>query len=250
MSFQSNVLLLCLSLWLCIHSIESTKPRLSAGSPCRRKSRLQCEPGLTCDKKTCKISERGSCTSTPNECASGLSCVGPSGRKRCEVLSKAGEKCAPTGYNICARQLVCQNRVCKIQDSGTCTNAEDQCADGLSCVGTSRKKRCKVLMGPGGVSCRGKRCRLPLDADCSDNPDDCKKGLVCTGHRDDKKCREPLALGDRCGHDPFRMCSSSDVCDKKDSKCKIPKGGSCSRRTKYCVSGTKCAGKKRRPKCV
>lgn len=235
---------------------------VDVGGVCGNDPSKVCDDGLTCDRNTCKIAESESCSSSPDACASGLSCVGRSGKEQCQAISTVGERCEVAGGSTCEGGLVCENSVCKISNRGTCTQNRDQCANGLSCVGSGEQKRCMKLMGPGGrcntdpfwvcsrgLLCQRNRCRLQLDADCTDDPKYCELGLVCTGNKDDKKCTKPLALGEKCHQNPFEMCGRSSICDKKDLRCKIKRGKSCFRASGYCVSGTRCRGKGRRKKC-
>ena len=233
-----------------------------SGAQCR--SDKDCGSSQVCEDQKCKIKKLGECTNDPQSCAKGYHCVGTGRTKRCNSLMPVGKQCLVDPFWICEEHLICEDKVCKIPERGSCTKNRDQCAEGLACVGTRKVKRCKALMPPGkrclvdpfwvcerNLVCERKVCKIPKGQSCTDYPEECANGLSCVGNGREKTCQSggptPGGVGEKCDANERTPCVGNLVCE--DDKCKIPEGGACTRFPRDCASGLKCAGKRRSKRC-
>ena len=219
---------------------------LSVGESCHRSSPINCASGLHCEEDVCKIENNGDCTDNADLCVFDKACVGQSTTKKCKKLRGPGKRCLTDPFWFCEKDLLCENSVCKIPNNGSCTDHADQCAKGLTCVGSAKKKNCRVLRKAGelcdpekdlceqGMVCRGlfatKQClpRVPLGETCGADLDACEIGLVCRGTSTNfRTCK--IAQGESCAGAPARSCESRTYCI--DNVCtrpaQVPVNGLC-----------------------
>lgn len=226
-----------------------------------------CEPGLTCDENNvCKIPRGGTCTESPDQCVEGLSCDGKGNEKRCITYKEPGMRCPPQEkFWICKPDLTCdENDVCKIPQSGVCTNFPDQCAADLSCDGKGNRKRCITYQAPGrrcprhrkfticqpGLTCKRGVCKIPQAGVCTEFRNQCVTGLSCDGKGDEKRCIAYNGPGKSCPADEeFWICKPDLTCDE-NNVCKIPRGGTCTDSPDQCAEGLSCDGKGDRKRCI
>lgn len=232
---------------------------LSAGDKCHPNGSSKCGKNLRCEDEVCKIEDGGVCTTKPRLCISGKSCVGTGSTKKCKSLMGVGERCQQDPFWVCERGLRCEDNVCKIPSGEVCTDNTKLCANGLSCVGTGSKKKCKTLMGVGErcerdpfwvcesvLSCEDNVCKISSGGVCTDNTKLCAKGLSCVGTGTLKKCKTLRKVNQKCGKDPFWVCKSGLVCQ---GTCKIAEDGVCTSSTKSCATGLACVGLRRTKRC-
>lgn len=239
---------------------------LSAGESCHPNSIPKCGSGLSCEDEVCKIEDRGECTDTPDLCVSGKACVGTLTKKKCKTLMGPGEQCEVDPFWVCENGLECDDKVCKITQGGECTESPTECLDGLTCVGTNKRKLCKVVRELGetcgqdpfwvcedGLVCEG-TCRIPEGGSCDDAPNACVSGTRCISDivGSGKVCgkpkpAKPVPAGGAC------KVTGTDKCDKglkcERNVCKIKSEGVCTNNVDDCQSGTMCVGTDRKKKC-
>lgn len=234
----------------------------SAGQSCRRRGSeyRECNNNLVCISHVCRIKERQLCDSHPSQCRPGTACVGPKGRRKCFKPMGPGKRCKVDPYWFCQKNLLCQDRICRVGEGGSCVAGRKllPCAKGLRC----KDKVCRRLTGPGGkcsgtgqstcqqgFTCERGICKVPKNKSCLRNgkPVACVSGTVCVGRQNRKNCKKPMGPGGKCLVDPFWVCLRGLKCQNRI--CKIPEKGDCSRATNQCVKGTKCVGPSRRKQC-
>ena len=223
-----------------------------------------CRDGLTCEDRTCKISQGAECTDSRDDCVDGTTCGGEGATKRCIVIKEAGETCsANDDSEVCASGLSCEGGSCQIPRNGVCTNEPDACVDGTTCGGRGSEKRCIVIKKAGetciannafdlcedGLSCMSGSCRIPRNGVCTATPDACAEGTDCDGRGAEKRCIVYKQAGMECRPtEPFWICESGLSCENR--RCKIPLGSSCASAPTQCADGATCAGSGRSRKCA
>lgn len=264
MASPGSVLFLVLALALfalCSSSDGTTLTyKLPVGATCHPNSYQKCDHGLTCEGEKCKINDNGSCKSNPTSCLSGRVCVGTSSTKRCKIPMGPGQRCERDPFWVCRSSLTCVHNICKIGLGAVCTDYPDECASGLSCVGSGSVKRCNKLMDIGGqcevdpwwvcrpgLVCQNQECKIPQGGVCTANPDECASGLACVGSGSAKRCNKPMGPGGQCEVDPYWVCEPGLTCAHK--RCKIPENGSCTGNTDQCVSSLACVGTSSNKRC-
>lgn len=236
------------------------------GQACRRPGPhyRECDTNLVCIGHVCRIREKKTCTRHPKLCRPETLCVGPRQRKQCRKPMGPGKRCQVDPYWFCQKKLLCQHRICRVGNGGSCLSGGKAlpCAKGLICVGGKTKKFCRRLTGPGGkcrgtgqstcqqgLKCESRICKVPQSKSCLRNGKSvpCVSGTVCVGRSNHKVCKKPMGPGGRCQVDPFWVCLRGLTCQKR--VCKIPEKSDCSRARNHCISGTKCVGTSRRKQC-
>lgn len=219
-----------------------------------------CTTGLICEQSSCKIPETGTCTGNQNSCASGLNCVEIGEEKQCQKPSPVGGECESNFFKLCATGLICMDNECKIPSMGLCTDNQDACAFGLSCLGTKEEKKCTEPTAVGGecetdlfnfcksnLVCQKNLCKIPASGACTNNPDECADGLKCVGSDDVKQCTTPSLVGDGCEIDMFSFCEDGLICE--ENECKIAERSTCTREPNACASGLRCVGANKEKRC-
>lgn len=209
-------------------------------------------------------------------CESGLLCAGSNQRKKCVRPMNIGQRCGGDPFWVCAPDAQCVDHRCrtggvppaaKVPEGGNCKKANTVCVTGTICAGKKKGRKCirPIAIGDScnksaysicddGLECYKRRCiiaRIQEDGDCSTDGSICQDSLVCAGPEGSKKCVLPSFLGGGCGSDPYNVCAEGFDC--VDGECeveKVPIGGNCRKAGSVCESGTVCAGKNSRKKCV
>lgn len=207
--------------------------------------------------------ERGElCEGISEACASGLSCIGKEGLKRCFPKRKVDEQCGNDPFWECEDDLRCVSKLCVkplIALGESCNLPTDICENLLSCVGNTGNKRCfkkraineKCGKDPFWV------CEEPLDCvsdicikakigealPCNTETDECEESLTCVGNPGNKACVRTRGVGESCSKDPVILCNFdldclSSICVKP----RVGKGLPCNDATEICEKGLRCAG--------
>lgn len=233
---------------------------MQSGERCGVDPYWVCEKGLTCEDQKCKRESKTDCSDDASVCTSGTKCVGPDGRKKCRKPKQEGGQCRVDPYWVCDKGLTCINQTCQHKGQKECNSDASACPPGLQCVGPQGKKLCRKAMqldercgtDPYWVcdkklTCSRNKCKLDDGGDCTSKAFACRSGTRCVGPSGRKRCRKPMQIGDKCGVDPYWVCTRQLVCE--DNKCKRAMGGKCNTNSSACASGTVCAGPKGRKQC-
>lgn len=235
----------------CVGPFGTKKCRKEIGlrEKCLIDSNNTCKVGLDCVSGFCKSQVDGNCTSNL-DCQKEYYC---NKEEKCKKKRLAGMQC--NGSKDCIDGMHCESNVCRIGHRKSCTGAPNHCMKGLRCVGPNGKELCSMPMSVGGrckldpdphwfcakgLVCESSICRIAMHGKCNIHvPKErlCVSRSACFGPPGNERCVPPSCTKS------YAWCRNGTVCDGISSDCKVPIGGTCTKRTD-CVTGAECTGGK------